>query len=188
MSSSQESWRAPWRSPCSCRPGGLRRRHRLGQLHPLRRLRRQPHRRLLSGSLYEAVQRNSYPALLYRQATGKTTGFEQPLVSAPGIPAPSRLTQPFPHGHRPQRRRRRADQPQPAAPLQQPGGPRRHAPRPGRPRCIDERRGPHDLILRKLGGTQLAAGALAAPDLRHAVDRQQRRPGAPPPPASPSRA
>lgn len=39
-----------------------------------------------SGSLYSASQINSYPALLYRQATGRTTGFEQPLVSDPGIP------------------------------------------------------------------------------------------------------
>jgi lysophospholipase L1-like esterase len=39
-----------------------------------------------SGSLYRASQINSYPALLYRQATGQTTGFEQPLVSDPGIP------------------------------------------------------------------------------------------------------
>ncbi|HJX29422.1 MAG TPA: SGNH/GDSL hydrolase family protein, partial [Thermoanaerobaculia bacterium] len=39
-----------------------------------------------SGSLYSSSQINSYPALLYRQATGQTTGFEQPLVSEPGIP------------------------------------------------------------------------------------------------------
>jgi len=38
-----------------------------------------------SGALLETYQRNSYPALIYRQATGKTTGFAQPLVSAPGI-------------------------------------------------------------------------------------------------------
>jgi len=41
----------------------------------------------MSGSLYQAAQSRSYPALIYRQATGKTTGFEQPLVSSPGIPA-----------------------------------------------------------------------------------------------------
>jgi lysophospholipase L1-like esterase len=40
----------------------------------------------MSGSLYESAQRNSYPILIYRQATGQTTGFEQPLVSEPGIP------------------------------------------------------------------------------------------------------
>jgi lysophospholipase L1-like esterase len=39
-----------------------------------------------SGSLFVGAQRNSYPALIYRQATGLTTGFEQPLVSEPGIP------------------------------------------------------------------------------------------------------
>lgn len=41
----------------------------------------------MSGSLNQPAQQNSYPALIYRQATGLTTGFEQPLVSAPGIPA-----------------------------------------------------------------------------------------------------
>jgi hypothetical protein len=39
-----------------------------------------------SGSLNRTYQVNSYPALIYRQATGKTTGFEQPLVSEPGLP------------------------------------------------------------------------------------------------------
>ena len=41
----------------------------------------------MSGGLSQVAQRNSYPYLIYRQATGKTTGFEQPTVSAPGIPA-----------------------------------------------------------------------------------------------------
>ncbi|HTQ80679.1 MAG TPA: SGNH/GDSL hydrolase family protein, partial [Thermoanaerobaculia bacterium] len=40
-----------------------------------------------SGGLESDVQANSYPALLYRQATGSSSGFEQPLVSKPGIPA-----------------------------------------------------------------------------------------------------
>jgi lysophospholipase L1-like esterase len=40
----------------------------------------------MSGSLYETAQRNSYPVLIYRQATGQTAGFEQPLVSDPGLP------------------------------------------------------------------------------------------------------
>jgi lysophospholipase L1-like esterase len=39
-----------------------------------------------SGSLYRSSQINSYPALIHRQATGQATGFEQPLVSDPGIP------------------------------------------------------------------------------------------------------
>ena len=39
-----------------------------------------------SGSINQIYQTNSYPALIYRQATGKTTGFEQPLVSPPGLP------------------------------------------------------------------------------------------------------
>jgi lysophospholipase L1-like esterase len=40
-----------------------------------------------SGGLVQTVQRNSYPILIYRQATGRTTGFEQPLISEPGLPA-----------------------------------------------------------------------------------------------------
>jgi lysophospholipase L1-like esterase len=44
-----------------------------------------------SGSLVVNYQRNSYPALIYRQATGNTTGFEQPTVSSPGIPNILRL-------------------------------------------------------------------------------------------------
>ena len=40
-----------------------------------------------SGGLVSTVQVNSYPALLHRQATGSDSGFEQPLVSPPGIPA-----------------------------------------------------------------------------------------------------
>lgn len=44
-----------------------------------------------SGGLVSTVQANSYPALLYRQATGSSTGFEQPLVSKPGIPAALQL-------------------------------------------------------------------------------------------------
>jgi lysophospholipase L1-like esterase len=38
-----------------------------------------------SGGLVRTFQVNSYPALIYRQATGKTTGFEQPLVTEPGL-------------------------------------------------------------------------------------------------------
>src|SRR4028119_2158207 len=49
-----------------------------------------------SGSLYSSSQINSYPALLYRQATGQTTGFEQPLVSEPGIPGRLVLPRPPP--------------------------------------------------------------------------------------------
>src|SRR5436305_6290957 len=44
-----------------------------------------------SGSINRTYQVNSYPALIYRQATGKTTGFEQPLVSEPGLPGILRL-------------------------------------------------------------------------------------------------
>jgi lysophospholipase L1-like esterase len=45
-----------------------------------------------SGSINQKFQVDSYPALIYRQATGRTTGFEQPLVSEPGIPGVLRLT------------------------------------------------------------------------------------------------
>jgi lysophospholipase L1-like esterase len=38
-----------------------------------------------SGGVVVAFQRSSYPALLHRQATGGAAGFEQPLVSEPGI-------------------------------------------------------------------------------------------------------
>lgn len=38
-----------------------------------------------SGALVETFQRRSYPALIWRQATNGAAGFEQPLVSAPGI-------------------------------------------------------------------------------------------------------
>jgi lysophospholipase L1-like esterase len=38
-----------------------------------------------SSALARTYQQNSYPVLIYRQATGQTTGFEQPLISDPGI-------------------------------------------------------------------------------------------------------
>ncbi len=40
-----------------------------------------------SGGLVQDVQRNSYPALIFRAATGSSSGFEQPLVTRPGLPA-----------------------------------------------------------------------------------------------------
>jgi lysophospholipase L1-like esterase len=49
-----------------------------------------------SGSLVRTYQVNSYPALIFREANGTSTGFEQPLVSAPGIPGILRLTGLFP--------------------------------------------------------------------------------------------
>jgi lysophospholipase L1-like esterase len=39
-----------------------------------------------SGGLVRDVQINSYPALIFRQATGGGAGFEQPLVGQPGAP------------------------------------------------------------------------------------------------------
>jgi len=41
----------------------------------------------MSSGLVQSSQVNSYPALIHRQATGGDAGFQQPLVSAPGIPA-----------------------------------------------------------------------------------------------------
>lgn len=41
----------------------------------------------VSGSLNVEYQVNSYPALIHRQATGADANFQQPTVSAPGIPA-----------------------------------------------------------------------------------------------------
>ena len=41
----------------------------------------------MSGGLFRTAQQNSYPVLIWRQATGQTGGFQQPLVSDPGIPA-----------------------------------------------------------------------------------------------------
>ena len=46
-----------------------------------------------NGSIEAKFQVNSYPALIYRQVNGgKSAGFEQPLVSAPGLPGALRLT------------------------------------------------------------------------------------------------
>src|ERR1700710_1668074 len=45
-----------------------------------------------NGSIEAKFQVNSYPALIYRQVNGgKSAGFEQPLVSAPGLPGALRL-------------------------------------------------------------------------------------------------
>jgi len=40
-----------------------------------------------SGGLVQTYQVNSYPALIHRQATGSDSGFEQPLITPPGIPS-----------------------------------------------------------------------------------------------------
>ncbi len=44
-----------------------------------------------SGSINRRFQEKSYPALIFQQATGRTSGFEQPLVSEPGLPGILRL-------------------------------------------------------------------------------------------------
>jgi lysophospholipase L1-like esterase len=49
-----------------------------------------------SGSLIETSQLVDYPALIDLAATGNNSGFEQPLVSAPGIPAILQLHGLFP--------------------------------------------------------------------------------------------
>ncbi len=51
-----------------------------------------------NGSIEAKFQVNSYPALIYRQVQGTKSdaGFEQPLVSAPGLPGALRLTSLFP--------------------------------------------------------------------------------------------
>lgn len=49
-----------------------------------------------SGGLVRSVQITSYPALIHRQATAATTGFEQPLVGEPGIPPVLTLRSLFP--------------------------------------------------------------------------------------------
>jgi lysophospholipase L1-like esterase len=41
----------------------------------------------MSGGLVETAQQFSYPFLIHRQATGNSSGFQQPLISEPGIPA-----------------------------------------------------------------------------------------------------
>ncbi len=48
----------------------------------------------MNGGLAE--QYNSFPALFYKQLTGRTDGFEQPIVSQPGIPAQLELRGLFP--------------------------------------------------------------------------------------------
>jgi lysophospholipase L1-like esterase len=44
-----------------------------------------------SGGLVRTVQATSYPSIIHRAATGAASGFEQPLVSEPGIPSTLRL-------------------------------------------------------------------------------------------------
>lgn len=40
----------------------------------------------ISASLTQSGQSASYPLLIFRQATGSTSGFQQPIVSDPGVP------------------------------------------------------------------------------------------------------
>lgn len=41
----------------------------------------------MSGGLVQTAQQGSFPFLIFRQATGNSSGFQQPLISEPGIPA-----------------------------------------------------------------------------------------------------
>jgi lysophospholipase L1-like esterase len=110
----------------------------------------------VSGSLNRAFQVNSYPALIFRAGTGTSTGFEQPLVTEPGIPAILTL---------------RSLSPLTIAPVAGIGAPANltlgrvynNLAVPGA-RLHDfvatttDNGGLHDLILRHLGGSQLAQG------------------------------
>jgi lysophospholipase L1-like esterase len=117
-----------------------------------------------SGSINRTFQVNSYPALIYRQATGKTTGFEQPLVSEPGLPGILRLQQILPNAV--------------IAPTPGAGQPiNLNLPRPYNNMAIPGAKlhdlltktestsasDPTDLVLRKLGFTQLQQGLSLKP-------------------------
>ena len=128
----------------------------------------------MSGGLVRDVQLNSYPALIFRQATGTATGFEQPLVSAAGHPAAcSTLRSLVADSSSPPSRARRATRSTSTcraptttwrcrAPTSTTWWPTRHR-RPPRPRPA------------RPGLDPAPAGAGAAADLRHPLGRQQRR-------------
>jgi len=108
----------------------------------------------VSGSLNRSFQVNSYPALIHRQATNGAAGFEQPLVSEPGIPAILTL---------------RSLSPLTIAPSSGSGAPLNlNLPRPYNNMAVPGARlhdllatttgGLHDLILRQQGASQLAQG------------------------------
>jgi lysophospholipase L1-like esterase len=116
-----------------------------------------------SGSINRTYQVNSYPALIYRQATGMTTGFEQPLVSEPGLPGILRLVSlrplviaPTPGSGQPLN----LNLPRPYDNLAVPGA-RLHdlLTKTASTSASD----PTDLVLRKLGFTQLQQGLSLKP-------------------------
>ena len=159
--------------PC----GGSRRRHRVAPTSPATSPSATASPPASRAAAWSAPQRNSYPALIYRQATGPTTGFEQPLVSDPGIPAQLELTQPRRRlVIAPQGGHRRSHQPEPPPPVRQPGRARRARPR--------HRRHGHRAAgcttsssAAAVAARRSAAGGVRSPDLRHGLDRQQRRAG-----------
>jgi lysophospholipase L1-like esterase len=113
-----------------------------------------------SGSLVRTFQVNSYPSLIFRQATGQTTGFEQPLVSEPGIPAILQLRGLIP-------RPDIAPKPGTGQPLNLTlSRPYNNMAVPGanvHDLLFTKTGGLHDLILRGLGFTQLEQGLSLSP-------------------------
>jgi lysophospholipase L1-like esterase len=113
-----------------------------------------------SGSLVRSHQSTSYPVLIFRQATGRTTGFEQPLVSEPGIPGiltlqsllPRIVIAPTPGQGQPIN----VNLPRPYDNIAVPGA-RLHD------LLATTQGGLHDLVLRGLGFTQLQQGLSLQP-------------------------
>lgn len=116
-----------------------------------------------SGSLNVRFQRNSYPALIYRQATGRTTGFEQPLVSEPGQAPVLQLVNLRPITIRPVSN-------QGGSLINPLGPPNNNIAVPGatlsdllRKTASTSNMDPTDLVLRRLGFTQLQQGLSIQP-------------------------
>src|SRR3954447_6451728 len=117
-----------------------------------------------SGSINQIYQTNSYPALIYRQATGKTTGFEQPLVSPPGLPGilqlqrliPSVVVAPTPGTGQPIN----LNLPRPYNNMAVPGATLHALLTKTQSTSAND---PTDLILRRLGFTQLQQGLSLKP-------------------------
>jgi lysophospholipase L1-like esterase len=117
-----------------------------------------------SGSINRTYQVNSYPALIYRQATGMTTGFEQPLVSEPGLPGilflqrlvPSVVIAPTPGSGQPLN----LNLPRPYDNMAIPGARLHDLLTKTQSTSASD---PTDLVLRKLGFTQLQQGLSLKP-------------------------
>src|SRR3954454_9605819 len=117
-----------------------------------------------SGSINPTYPTNSYPALIYRQATGKTTGFEQPLVSPPGLPGilqlqrliPSVVVAPTPGTGQPIN----LNLPRPYNNMAVPGATLHALLTKTQSTSAND---PTDLILRRLGFTQLQQGLSLKP-------------------------